>query len=142
MTAVPYSHNAYQAMGKVADMPEWDAMHIMIHGMPMSAVPEELCGTEHFVHRFVRPLSGEIYVETYIMGNYDGNCDFYTRFSMDEPRDSYEHMQAPVERPDLWWTITSEPIATGRTATFPREAWTYVVPRLHAAPHTMVFARL
>ena len=90
LTALPYSHNSYQAMGLVADMPEWDAMHVMIHGMPMSAVPDELCGTDHFIDRFVRSLSCGIYRETYIMGKYEGSCDFRSRFSMDELADSYE----------------------------------------------------
>ena len=89
-SCLPYSHRLYLHMGVVSEMPEWDVMHTMFNRMPMSAVPDELCGTDHFIDRFVRSLSCGIYRETYIMGKYEGSCDFRSRFSMDELADSYE----------------------------------------------------
>ena len=105
-------------------------MYVLLHGMRMSHVPRELCGTEQFIELFVKPISDDIYRETNMMSNYDGCCDFYTRFSKDEPVACYQQMQAPVRDPCMWWTIAEEPKATGRTMEFPRASWTYVLPRL------------
>ena len=97
----------------------------------MSHTPLELCGTAGFVELFMKPMTDDTFRETYVMANYQGGCDFYTRFATDMPGDCYQHMEAPISEPDLWWTILNEPRASGRTMAIPRQAWRHVMPRLH-----------
>ena len=97
----------------------------------MEQTPPQLCDTQGFLDTFVRPMSLNVYRLTYVMSDYkQGICDFYTRFSIDYPEEAYQHMDAPLEDPNLWWTIRAEPRATAKTMLIPPREWRYVPMRL------------
>ena len=129
--AVPYGHDSYRRasfLGEAID--EWQGAFFHLHGHTMAQTPREVCDTTGLVDLFVRPMSDNTFRLSYVMSNYELGCDFYTRFSTDQPGDSYQHMHASIREPDQWWTLTAEPTATRRTMEISRDAWHYVPPRL------------
>ena len=130
--AVPYGHYAYTLAGKVRGaIAEWQQAFTWMRGHTMEQTPPQLCDTQGFLDTFVRPMSLNVYRLTYVMSDYkQGICDFYTRFSIDYPEEAYQHMYAPLEDPNLWWTIRAEPRATAKTMLIPPREWRYVPMRL------------
>ena len=140
--AVPFAHGGYQRIGNLTEVDaEWRQAFAMVNHFNIESTPEQLCDTTGFIKCFVRPLTRNIYRLTYIMSNYDKGCDFYTRFSVDEPEEAYQHMHAPISDPTCWWTILREPEATRRTQMIAPGDWAFVPMQIMASAQSGV-ARL